>query len=152
MLISGHFRITQGNQNQLIQSRKIICNWEKKIFSGLSQKKRFLEPMKKNPYTVNYWWKYVSVSNYAYSTILVITKIYKFLLLYFTPGLLLIMWSKSVSIVWTVTSTAALYHCWSYREHSDLWTRCIYIFDIYSMSLWDVRIYLISDLINVKDT
>ena len=45
--ISRHFRITQENQNQLIQNRKISCNWEKKIFSQLSQKKRFLEPMEK---------------------------------------------------------------------------------------------------------
>ena len=30
--ISGHFRITQENQNQLIQRRKISCNWAKKIF------------------------------------------------------------------------------------------------------------------------
>ena len=51
-------------------------------------------------------------------------------LLYFTSVLLLIMWSQSASIAWTVTSTAAFYHCWSYTEHSDIWIRYVYIFDI----------------------
>ena len=41
--------------------------------------KRFLKPIKKNPYTVNYWW--TCVSNYVCSAILVITKIYIFLIL-----------------------------------------------------------------------
>ena len=71
----------------------------------------------------NYWW--AGISNYAYSTMLEITEIYIFLLLYFTSVLLLIMWSQSASIAWTVTSAAAFYHCWSYKEHSVL-----YIFDI----------------------
>ena len=60
-----------------------------------------------------------------YSTILVITKIYVFFLLYFTSVLLLIMQSQPASIAWTVTSTAGFYHCWSYTEHSHLlWIRC----------------------------
>ena len=60
----------------------------------LSQKERFLEPIEKNPYIVNYWW--AEVSNYICSTILVITKIYIFLL-YFTSVLLLIMRSQPAS-------------------------------------------------------
>ena len=121
------------------------------FFSRLSQKKKFLEPMEKNPYIVNCWWN--CVSNYVYSTILVITKVYIFLLVYFTSALLLIMRSQSSSIAWTVTSTTALYHCWSYTKHSDLWIRCIaYIWYLHSLSIWDMRIYLIFDLINVNNT
>ena len=48
--ISRHFRTTQKNQNRSIQSRKIGCNWE--FFFRLSQKKRFVEPIEKNPYIV----------------------------------------------------------------------------------------------------
>ena len=79
--ISGHFRITQENQNQLIRSRKTSCNWGNFLFR-LSQKERFLEPIPKNLFIVNYWWN--GINNYVYSTILVITKIYIFHLLYFT--------------------------------------------------------------------
>ena len=108
--ISGHFQITQENQNQFIESRKISCNWENICFSQLSKKKRLLDR-----------WKKILISLITvYSTILVITKIYIFLFRYFTSGLLLIMQSQSASIAWTVTSTSALYHCRSYREHSDL--------------------------------
>ena len=64
------------------------------------------------------------VSNY--STVLVISKIYIFLPLYFTLVLLLIMQSQPTSTAWTVTSTVEFYHhCWSYTEYSYLlWTRC----------------------------
>ena len=105
--------------------------------------------MEKSSYIVNYRWN--CVSNYVYSTILVIAKIYIFLFLHFTSGLLLIMLSQSASIAWKVTSTAALYHCWSSTEHSDLWIKCIvYIWYLHSSSLRDMRIYLIIDLINVN--
>ena len=113
------------------------------------QKEPFLEPIKKvlillitgEPVSAN-----------VYSTILVITKIYIFLLLYFTSVLLLIVQSQPFSFAWTVTSTAAIYHCWSYMEHSDLWIRCVAcIWYWHSLSLWDMRIYLIFDLINVND-
>ena len=63
----------------------------------------------------------------VYSIILVFTKMYIFAL-YFTTVLLLIILSQPSSIgwtVWTVTSTAAFSHCWSYMEHSDLWIRCV---------------------------
>ena len=91
---------------------------------------------KKKPYIVNYWWN--CVSNYVCCNILVITKI---------------MGSQSASIAWTVSSTAVLYLCWSYTEHSDLWSRYIvYIWYLHSLSLWDMRVYLIFDLISVNDT
>ena len=119
--ISDHFRITQENQNQLIRSRKTSSNWGN--FFRLSQKEIFLEPIAKNSYIVNYWW--TGFNNYVYSTILVITKIYIFHLLYLTSVLLLKMRSQPASITWTVKSTASFYHCWSYMEHSVLWIRCV---------------------------
>ena len=69
-----------------------------KFFLRLSQKKRFLEPIAKNPCIVNYWW--TGINNYVYSIILVITKIYIFYLHYFTSVLLLIMRSQPASIAW----------------------------------------------------
>ena len=39
--ISRHFRITQENQNQLIRSRKISCNWGKNIFFDYLRRKYF---------------------------------------------------------------------------------------------------------------
>ena len=92
-----------------------------KIFRS-SQKERILESIEKNSYIVNYWW--AGVSNYVYNTILVITKIY-ISLLYFTSVLLWIMLSQPASNAWTVTSTAAFYHCWSYTDHSDLRIWCV---------------------------
>ena len=71
----------------------------------------------------NYWW--AGISNYVYSTILLITKIYIFLLLYFISVLLFIIRSQPMSILWTVTSTAVRYDCWSYIEHCVLWMRCV---------------------------
>ena len=70
----------------------------------------------------SYWW--AGISNYVYSTISVITKIYIFLL-YFQSVSLMIMRSQPASISWTVTSTGAFYHCWSYTDHSVLWIRCV---------------------------
>ena len=70
--IFRHLRTTQENQNRLIRSRRICCNWGENF--RLSQKKIFLEPIGKSPYIVNYLW--AGVSNYVYSIILVITKIY----------------------------------------------------------------------------
>ena len=88
----------------------------------LTQRERFLKPIEEK--------SLYRVSNY--STILVITKIYIFFLLYFTLVLLLIMRSQPASIAWTVISTAAFSHCWSYTEHSHLlWIRCdIFYFNI----------------------
>ena len=86
--ISGHFRITEENQNQLIRSEKIAATRGR---------------------------KFISLSTggpvYVYSTILVIMKIFIFYLFYFTSALLLIMRSQPASIAKTVTSTAAFYHC-----------------------------------------
>ena len=62
--ISRHFQITLENQNQSIRCRRVSCNW--RIFSRLSQKQRFLEPIEKKYYVVNYWWtcvcNYVSIA------------------------------------------------------------------------------------------
>ena len=104
----------------IFEAKELTVTGEKSFRS--SQKEGFLEPIKKNLYIVNYWW--AGVGNYVYNTILVITKIYIFLL-YFTSVLLLIMRSQPVSIVWSVTSTATFYHCWSYTDHSDLWIWCV---------------------------
>ena len=73
----------------------------------------------------------------VYSTILVIIKIYIFLL-YFTSVLVLIMRSQPASITWTVTSTAAFYHCWSYTEHYDSWISALSIFDINIVCLYEI--------------
>ena len=70
----------------------------------------------------NYWW--AGISNFVCSTILVITEIYIYISPFLTSVLLLIMRSQPTSIAWTGTSTAAIYNCWSYIEHSVL-----YIFD-----------------------
>ena len=118
--IFRHLRTTQENQNRLIRSRRICCNWGENF--RLSQKKIFLEPIRKSPYIVNYLW--AGVSNYVYSIIFVITKIYIFPLLYFTPVLLLKR-SQPSSTVSTGTSTAAFYHCWSYAKYSGLWIRFV---------------------------
>ena len=69
---SRHLRTTQENQNWSIRSKRISCNWGQNI--RLSQKERFLEPIKKSPYIVNYFW--AGVSKYVYRIILVITNIY----------------------------------------------------------------------------
>ena len=47
--ISGHFRITQENQNQLIRSEKIALNWGK-YFSIISKGKIFVANLKKSLY------------------------------------------------------------------------------------------------------
>ena len=46
-------------------------------------------------------------------------------LLYFISVSLMIMRNQPASTSWTVTSTAAYYHCWSYTLHSVLWIRCV---------------------------
>ena len=104
---SGQLRETKISW---FKAGKLTVTWEKE-FSLLSLKERFLEQIEKNPYIANYWW--TCFSNYVYGTILIILKIYAFLLLYFTTGLLLILPSQPASFAWTVTSTAAFYHCWS---------------------------------------
>ena len=98
----------------------IYCRSSSFFWFWLTQKDRFLKPIKKTPYIVNYWWTGVSDC----SIIFVITKIYIFLRLYFTLVSLLIMQSQPSSIARTVTSTVAFYHCWSYTEDSHLWIRC----------------------------
>ena len=81
-----------GKQKSVDSKQK---NWlqlvKKNCFFWLSQKESFLEPIEKNPSIFNYWW--AGMSNY--STFLGITKIYIFLLLYFTLVLLLIMLSHT---------------------------------------------------------
>ena len=67
---SRHLQTTQENQNWSIRRRRISGNWAEN--SSLSQKERFLEPIKKISYIVNYLWAGV------YGIILVITKIYIF--------------------------------------------------------------------------
>ena len=64
-----------------------------RFFLIISKGKIFRADQKRNPYIVNYW--RADVSNY--STVLVITKIFIFLL-YFTVVLLLIMRSQPASI------------------------------------------------------
>ena len=91
--ISGHLRATQENQNQLIQSKRISCNWGKR-FSVISKGKVFRADRKKILISLITG---EPVSAVMCSTILVITKIYIFLL-YFTSVLLLIMQSQSASI------------------------------------------------------
>ena len=123
LLVSRHVRTTQGNENWSIRSRKIRCNWGKKFFSIILKRQIFKLDRKKYLCQCNYWW--AGVRNYVCNTILVIVKIYIFLLLYSTSALLFIIPSHSSSIAWTKTSTATFYHCWSYMEHSDLWIRCV---------------------------
>ena len=65
------------------------------FFFRLSRKES-IRADQKNPYMADYWW--AGINNY--STILMITKIYMFILLYFTLVLLLIMRSQPVSIAW----------------------------------------------------
>ena len=81
---------------------------------------------KKSFFHYNYWW--AGINNYICSKILMITKIYIFLLPYFTSVLLQIMRSQPASNGWTVTFTAAFYHGWSYTEHYELGV--LYAFDI----------------------
>ena len=69
---SRHLWTTQENQDCSIRSRRVSCNWGENF--RLSQKERFLEPIEKSPYIVNYLW--AGVSSYVYSIILVIIKVY----------------------------------------------------------------------------
>ena len=70
----------------------------------------------------NYWW--AGVSNYVYSTMLVIMEFYIFLLLYFTSVLLLMMQSQSSSIAWTA---AFLQLGFIIAEATQNILRCIYL-------------------------
>ena len=108
LLISGHFQTTQKKQNWLIWSRKISCSCVVGGFFDYLKRKSFWSRSKKTLFLYKYWW--ASISNHVYNTILVITKIYIFLL-YFPLVLLLIMRSQPTSTGWTLTSTAAFYHC-----------------------------------------
>ena len=127
LLISGHFQTTQENQNWSIRSRKISCNWGKGGFPIISKGQAFRTDQKKSLLRYKYCW--ASISNYVYDTIVVITKIYIFLL-YFTLVLLLIMRSRPASIGWTVTFAAAPYHCCSYTEYLFYDIDVLYIFDV----------------------
>ena len=82
--------------------------------------------------------------NFLKSNILEVKILYILEIFYFTSVLLLIMQSQPASIAWTVTSTAAFYHFWSYTDHPDLQIRCVVYF---SLSLWDMRIYLAFDFL-----
>ena len=119
MPIFRHLWTTQENQNRLIRSRGISCNWGENFW--LSQKERFLEPIEKSPCIVSYLW--AGVSSYVYSIILVIIKIYIFPL--YSTSVLLLKQSQPSSTAWAVTSTAAFCHCWGYTKHSDLWIRFV---------------------------
>ena len=72
LLFSIRLRATQENQNRSIRSKRISSNRGENFL--LSQMERFLEPIEKSPYIVNYLW--AGVGSYVYSIILVITKIY----------------------------------------------------------------------------
>ena len=109
----GLFPNIQENENQLIRTKTIGFNWGKNLLI-ISKGKIF---------RANYWW--AGVRYYVYNTILVITKIYIFLPLYFTSVLWLIIRRQPASNAWTVTSTTAFYHCWSYTEYSNLWSKCV---------------------------
>ena len=140
-LISFWFCQFLGTSGQLRKTK--ICWSEaeklavtgKNFFFRLSQKERFLKPIKKK-ILILLQLLMSRCQNYVYSTILVITKIYILLFLYIffliyiflTSVLLLIMQSQLASIAWTVTSTAAFYHCWSYTEDSVLWIRFYWIY------------------------
>ena len=148
MQISRHLRTIQENQNRSVQSSKISCNWGENF--RLSQNERLLGPIEKSPYIDNYLW--AGVGKYGYSIILVIAKIYIFPLLCFTLVLLLKQ-SQPCSIAWTVTSTAAFCHCWSYMKHSDLWIIfVVYIWYWHSFPYEICKfIWLIFDLINLNE-
>ena len=97
-------------------------------------KRKTFKSRSKRSSLFRYKYCWASISNYVCNTILVITKIYIFLL-YFILILLWIMQSQPTSIRSTVTSTAAFYH-WSYTEYSVLWNRCfVYIWHQHSLSL-----------------
>ena len=129
--ISGHFPITQENENQLIRSRKITCNWEKMFFLDYLKTKDFYS-----------WSKKILISlitgKLVYTTIFVITKIYLFLLIYFTSVFLLIMRSQPASIAWTVTSTAPFYHCWNTQNILIDELDVLYIFYINMVSPYEI--------------
>ena len=136
--ISRHLLTTQENQSWSIRRGRISCNWGKKLLI-ISKAKIFRAALKKSllvswcllHYSGDHRDLYISSSLFYLRFV--------------------IMWSQHSSIAWTVTSTAAFYHCWRYTEHSDLWIRCVvYIWYQHSLSLWDIRIYFIFDLINVN--
>ena len=66
------------------EAEKLVVTGETNFFSWLSQKERTLKQIEKNAYIVNYWSTKLCLCHYVYSTILVITMICIFLLLYFT--------------------------------------------------------------------
>ena len=71
------FLATHENQNQSIRSKIISCN--RVIFSPIISKgKTFRADRKKFLFYDHYWWD--GTSNYIYSTISVITKVYIFVL------------------------------------------------------------------------
>ena len=134
---SRHFPINQENKNQLIQSRKISCNWEKIFFCIISRGKIFTADQKKilislitcEPVHVYstmsialFWWLrrlYISSSFFYFS-------------------LLLIMRSQPASIAWTVTFTAAFYHCWNTQDILIYESDVFYIFYINIVCLYEI--------------
>ena len=128
-----HFPESSGqlrkNQTWSIRSKRLSCNWGENFW--LSQKERFLELIKKALIlliTCELISATMSIALFWWSQRFI------FPLLYVT-SVLLLKRSQPSSIVWTVTSTAAFYHCWSFTKHSDLWIRFAayiwYQFDIF---------------------
>ena len=115
----GQLRTTWTNWS--IQCRNLAATIEE--FLIIWKEKVFKADRKKSLSRFNYW--QATISSCIYSTMLVIRKIYIFLPLYFNSVFLLIMWSQPASMAWTVTSAAAFYCYWSYREHSVLLIRCV---------------------------
>ena len=70
------------------------------------------------------WW--VGISNYVYSPISLITKIYMFLL-YFVSVSLLIMWRQPASIAGTITSTAVIAEVTRIIRFYQLGVLCIWV-------------------------
>ena len=110
-----HLRTTLVNQNWSIRSKRISSNWDENFSKGkifrADQKKSLLitcELMSATMFVPLFWW----------------SQRFIFPLLYFT-SVLILKQSQFSSIVWTVTSTDAFYHCWSYMKQSDLWIRFV---------------------------
>ena len=102
------FRQLKKNKIGWFEAEKLAAAVWWGDFSIISRGNVFGADQKKSLFRYKYWW--ASISNHVYNTILVITKIYIFLL-YFPLVLLLILRSQPTSTGWTLTSTAAFYHC-----------------------------------------
>ena len=110
--VFADFRTAQENQNCLVQCRRISCNWGKKFFI-ISKEKIFRADWKESLLVNRCLQHYFGDHGDSYISSP---------LFYFSFA---IIQSEPASIAWTVTSTAAFYHCWKYTEHSGLWIRCV---------------------------